>query len=105
MCRGAQVLPDLSLGAGRGWVRSWSSVVWAADDRSPIRRERFVRSRVQMITPARAAELLEANTTNRPRSRPVVRSFAEATRRGEWLVTHQGIALMSMGCWWMGSTG
>ncbi len=51
-----------------------------------------MRSRVQTITPARAAELLEANTTNRPLSRPVVRSFAEAMRRGEWLVTHQGIA-------------
>jgi hypothetical protein len=45
-----------------------------------------------MITPARAAEWLEANTTNRPLSRAVVRSFAEAMRRGEWLVTHQGIA-------------
>jgi hypothetical protein len=51
-----------------------------------------VRSRVQTITPARAAEWLRANTTNRPLSRPVVRSFAEAMRRGEWLVTHQGIA-------------
>ncbi len=51
-----------------------------------------MRSRVQTITPARAAEWLEANTTNRPLSRPVVRSFAEAMRRGEWLVTHQGIA-------------
>jgi hypothetical protein len=73
-------------------VRSWSSAVWAADDRSPNQEGLFVRSRVQTITPARAAELLEANTTNRPLSRPVVRSFAEAMRRGEWLVTHQGIA-------------
>jgi hypothetical protein len=64
-----------------------------------------VRSRVQTITPARAAELLEANTTNRPLSRAVVRSFAEAMRRGEWLVTHQGIAFDVNGCWWMGSTG
>jgi hypothetical protein len=51
-----------------------------------------MRSRVQTITPVRAAEWLEANTTNRPLSRAVVRSFAEAMRRGEWLVTHQGIA-------------
>src|SRR5207249_3305120 len=51
-----------------------------------------MRSRVQTITPARAAQWLEANTTNRPLSRAVVRSFAEAMRRGEWLVTHQGIA-------------
>src|SRR6266566_6484311 len=72
-------------------VRSWSSAVRTAglDDRT---REKFVRSRVQTITPARAAEWLEANTTNRPLSRPVVRSFAEAMRRGEGLVTHQGIA-------------
>jgi hypothetical protein len=47
---------------------------------------------VQTITPARAAEWLTANTTNRPLSRPIVRGFAEAMRRGEWLVTHQGIA-------------
>jgi len=51
-----------------------------------------VRSRVQSITPKRAAELLAANTTNRPLSRPVVRGFAEAMKRGEWLVTIQGIA-------------
>ena len=51
-----------------------------------------MRSRVQTITPDRAAELLEANSTNRPVSKAVVRSFAEAMRRGEWMVTHQGIA-------------
>jgi hypothetical protein len=51
-----------------------------------------VRSRVQSLTPKRAAELLEANTTNRPLSRPVVRGLAEAMKRGAWLVTHQGIA-------------
>jgi hypothetical protein len=51
-----------------------------------------MRSRVQTITPAKAAELLEANTTNRPLSRPVVKAFAEAMERGDWMVTHQGIA-------------
>ena len=51
-----------------------------------------MRSKVQKISPARAAEMLEANTSNRPLSRSTVRSFAEAMRRGEWLVTHQGIA-------------
>jgi hypothetical protein len=51
-----------------------------------------VRSKVQTITPAKASEWLEANTTNRPVSRTVVRSFAEAMKRGEWIVTHQGIA-------------
>jgi hypothetical protein len=45
-----------------------------------------------MVTPAKAGEWLEANTANRPLSKPTVKAFAEAIRRGEWLVTHQGIA-------------
>jgi hypothetical protein len=56
-----------------------------------------VRTKVQKISPSRAAELLEANTSNRPLSRSTVRSFAEAMRRGEWLVTHQGIAFDTLG--------
>jgi hypothetical protein len=51
-----------------------------------------VRSRVQTITPDKAADMLAANTTNRPLSRATVRGFADAMRRGDWLVTHQGIA-------------
>lgn len=51
-----------------------------------------MRSRAQLITPAKAADMLAANTTNRPLSKPTVRAFAEAMRRGEWMVTHQGIA-------------
>jgi hypothetical protein len=51
-----------------------------------------VRIKVQKITPKKAAEMLEANTSNRPLSKPVVRSFADAMRRGDWIVTHQGIA-------------
>ena len=57
----------------------------------------WVRSRVQTITPERAAQLLAANTTNRPVSKAVVRSFAQAMRRGEWMVTHQGIAFDTRG--------
>ena len=57
----------------------------------------WVRSRVVAITPARAAELLAANSTNRPVSKAVVRGFAEAMRRGEWMVTHQGIAFDTRG--------
>jgi hypothetical protein len=64
-----------------------------------------VRSRVQSITPKRAVELLEANTTNRPLSAPVVRAFAEAMKRGDWLVTHQGIAFDTKGVLSTGSTG
>jgi hypothetical protein len=60
-------------------------------------RESRVRSRVQKITPARAGELLEANTANRPISKSTVRAFAEAMRRGDWLVTHQGTAFGTNG--------
>ena len=56
-----------------------------------------MRSRVQTITPERASQLLAANTTNRPVSKAVVRSFAQAMRRGEWMVTHQGIAFDTRG--------
>src|SRR3954454_22072526 len=52
----------------------------------------LVRSRGQKISPQRAAEMLAANTSNRPLSKATVRSFAEAMRRGDWLVSHQGIA-------------
>src|SRR3954453_2941387 len=41
--------------------------------------------------------MLAANTSNRPLSRSTVRSFAEAMRRGDWLVTHQGIAFDTAG--------
>lgn len=56
-----------------------------------------MRTKVLKISPARAAELLEANTSNRPLSRAVVRSYADAMQRGHWLVTHQGIAFDSNG--------
>jgi hypothetical protein len=41
--------------------------------------------------------MLAANTSNRPLSKPTVRSLAEAMRRGEWMVTHQGIAFDTNG--------
>jgi hypothetical protein len=56
-----------------------------------------VRSRVQKVTPVKAAEMLSANTSNRPLSRSTVRAFAEAMGRGDWLVTHQGIAFDTRG--------
>jgi hypothetical protein len=56
-----------------------------------------LRSRVSKITPVKAAEMLAANTSNRPLSRSTVRAFAEAMRRGDWLVTHQGIAFDTRG--------
>ncbi|HEY2198297.1 MAG TPA: hypothetical protein VGH69_11480 [Mycobacterium sp.] len=49
------------------------------------------------VTPVKAAEMLAANTANRPLSRSTVRGFAEAMRRGDWLVTHQGVAFDTRG--------
>ncbi len=56
-----------------------------------------MRSRVQTVTPKKAAEYLERNTANRPLSARTVREFAQAMRRGEWRVTHQGIAFDTTG--------
>lgn len=41
--------------------------------------------------------MLAANTANRPLSRSTVRAFADAMQRGDWLVTHQGIAFDTNG--------
>ena len=57
-----------------------------------MREPDFVRSKVQSINPKKAAEYLAANTSNRPLSKAVVKQFAEAMSRGDWMVTHQGIA-------------
>jgi hypothetical protein len=56
-----------------------------------------MRTKTQTITPAKAAELLESNTNNRPLSRATVRVFADAMQRGEWKTTHQGIAIDTNG--------
>ena len=56
-----------------------------------------MRTRTQKMTPAKATQLLEANTANRPLSRATVRLFADAMRRGEWKITHQGIAIDTNG--------
>src|SRR5256886_16450094 len=60
----------------------------AADERSRF----IVRSRVVTITPKKAAEYLERNPATRPLSTRTVREFGQAMRRGEWRITHQGIA-------------
>jgi hypothetical protein len=56
-----------------------------------------VRSKVQNVTPKKAADYLERNTANRPLSKRTVREFAAAMRRGDWQVTHQGIAFDTTG--------
>ncbi|MFJ8473916.1 hypothetical protein [Kitasatospora sp. NPDC094011] len=50
-------------------------------------------SRVVLVTPELAGSILERNRDNRPRDRAVIKQIAEAIVRGEWQVTHQGIAL------------
>ena len=56
-----------------------------------------MRSKVQTVTPKKAAGYLERNTANRPLSQRTVREFAQVMRRGEWRVTHQGIAFDTNG--------
>ena len=57
----------------------------------------WVRSRVQTITPERGLGVAGGEYHDRPVSKAVVRSFAQAMRRGEWMVTHQGIAFDTRG--------
>src|SRR5947207_8195394 len=86
----------LAAGGGRSVCHDGS--LSAAGRCGCVRVERVVvRSRVQTITPKKAAEYLERNTANRPLSKRTVREFAEAMRRGEWRVTHQGIAFDTEG--------
>lgn len=54
-------------------------------------------TRLTLVTPAMAREWLERNTDNRPLRPGVVDGFLNAYRRGEWKVTHQGIAFAKSG--------
>lgn len=54
-------------------------------------------TRLTLVTPAMAREWLERNTDNRPLRPGVVDGFLAAWRRGEWKVTHQGIAFAKSG--------
>jgi hypothetical protein len=49
-------------------------------------------SKIVTVTPELAAEWLAKNTQNRPLSRGSVTALAQAIERGEWQVSHQGIA-------------
>jgi predicted transglutaminase-like cysteine proteinase len=49
------------------------------------------------VTPDMAAEWLEVNTANRPVKQHVVAQYAAAMKRGEWKLTHQGIAFDKYG--------
>jgi len=52
---------------------------------------------VQTITVTKAKELLEGNHSNRPIRESVVRGYAEAMTKGQWRLTHQGIAIDARG--------
>jgi hypothetical protein len=54
-------------------------------------------TRLTLVTPAMAREWLERNTDNRPLRPGVVDGFLQAYRRGEWKITHQGIAFAKSG--------
>ncbi|MCL3993772.1 hypothetical protein [Streptomyces lavenduligriseus] len=51
-----------------------------------------MRTEVRTVTPELAREWLERNINNRPLSRQTVTHLARAIERGEWRLTHQGIA-------------
>lgn len=54
-------------------------------------------TRLTLVTPAMAREWLERNRDNRPLRPGVVDGFLQAYRRGEWKITHQGIAFSKSG--------
>lgn len=56
-----------------------------------------MRSKTQKITPAKAQEMLQKNSTNRPLTPSRVAEYSQSMQRGEWLVTHQGIAFDTAG--------
>ncbi|MGW2487579.1 hypothetical protein ACWCV9_10200 [Streptomyces sp. NPDC001606] len=51
-----------------------------------------MRTEVRTVTPELAEEWLKANIANRPLSRQTVTQLTKAIERGEWKLTHQGIA-------------
>lgn len=56
-----------------------------------------MKTEIKKITPTLAKTMLERNTENRPVRRGHVKSIADAITRGEWKVTHQGIAFAKDG--------
>jgi hypothetical protein len=54
-------------------------------------------TRLTLVTPQMAREWLERNSDNRPLRPNVVDGFLSAYRRGEWKITHQGIAFAKSG--------
>jgi len=55
------------------------------------------RAEVMMVTPELAEKFLATNTNNRPVRPTHVRALAHSIMRGEWVVSHQGIAFSTQG--------
>lgn len=51
-----------------------------------------MKTKVEMVTPKKAAEWLERNTHNRPINQKRVDQYANDMVAGSWVLTHQGIA-------------
>lgn len=56
-----------------------------------------MKTEMRRITPEMAKTMLERNTENRHVRRSHIKSIADAITRGEWKVTHQGIAFAKDG--------
>lgn len=56
-----------------------------------------MKTELKMLTPAMARDLLKRNTDNRPLRFGVVKDLLTAWSRGEWKVSHQGIAIGKSG--------
>lgn len=56
-----------------------------------------MRSELLMVSPDLAAMWLQANTNNRPVKASVVKTYAEAIKRGEWKTSPQGISFSVSG--------
>jgi len=50
-----------------------------------------------IVTPEMARNFLTKNTVNRPLKSTIVKDFADALKRGEWRVSHQGVAFACNG--------
>lgn len=56
-----------------------------------------MKTELTLVTPKQARDWLKKNTSNRPLRPNVVEGFMNAFQRGEWKVTHQGIAFSKEG--------
>lgn len=54
-------------------------------------------ARLELVTPARAEQLLAGNTHNRPVSKAYVRELRRELEEGRWKPTHQGVAVADDG--------